>query len=117
MKCIFRGEIPKDFVRNIIIPIPKRKRAENCEDFRTISLTTHASKILTRIICRRIERRAEEYLDEDQFAFRKSRGTKEAILSLRLLLEKRMEKNKPTFVAFVDLEKAFDNVDWNNLES
>ena len=24
-----------------------------------------------------------------------------------------MEKNKPTFIAFVDLEKAFDSVDWN----
>ena len=49
------GDIPSDFEKNIIIPIPKKKRAEKCEDFRTISLTTHASKILTRIIYRRIE--------------------------------------------------------------
>ena len=34
-------------------------------------------------------------------------------MALRLLIEKRMEKNKPTFVAFVNLEKSFDNVDWN----
>ena len=30
----------------------------------------------------------------------------------RLLTEKRMEKNQPTFIVFVDLEKAFDNVEW-----
>ena len=59
------GELPSDFEKNIIIPIPKKKRAEKCEDLLTISLTTHASKILTRIIYRRIERRAEEFLDED----------------------------------------------------
>ena len=76
-------------------------------------LTTHASKILTRIIYRRIERRAEEFLDEDQFGFRKSKGTREAILALRILKEKRMEKNKLTLIAFADLEKAFDSVDWN----
>ena len=56
------GDIPSDFEKNIIIPIPKKKRAEKCEDFRIISLTTHASKILTRIIYRRTERRAEEFL-------------------------------------------------------
>ena len=43
----------------------------------------------------------------------KSKGTREAILALRILIEKRMEKNKSTFMVFMDLEKAFDNLDWN----
>ena len=50
------GDIHSDIEKNIIIPIPKKKRAQKCEDFRTIILTTHASKILTRIIYRRIDR-------------------------------------------------------------
>ena len=62
-----------------------------------------------------MERKAEEFLDEDQFGFRKSKGTREAILALRMLINKRMEKNKPTFIAFVDLEKAFDSVEWNTM--
>ncbi|XP_049787711.1 uncharacterized protein LOC126191016 [Schistocerca cancellata] len=41
--------------------------------------------------------------------------TGEAILTLRLILEERLRKGKPTFLAFVDLEKAFDIVDWNTL--
>lgn len=40
-------------------------------------------------------------------------GTRKAILALRLIIEKRIRKDKSTFIAFVDTEKAFDNV---NLE-
>lgn len=39
-------------------------------------------------------------------------GTREAILALRLIVEKGIRKNKLTFIAFVDIEKAFDNVNW-----
>ena len=46
------------------------------------SVTSHASKILTKIIHRKIEQSVEENLGEDQFGFRRNRGTREAILSL-----------------------------------
>lgn len=39
-------------------------------------------------------------------------GTREAILALRIIMEKRIRKDKPTYIAFVDIEKAFDNVNW-----
>ncbi|MGX9339093.1 RNA-directed DNA polymerase, partial [Pantoea dispersa] len=80
-----------------------------------MSLITHSCKILTRIIYRRMEKLVEANLGEDQFGFRRNVGTREAILTLRLILEDRLRKGKPTFIAFVDLEKAFDNVDWNTL--
>jgi hypothetical protein len=35
-------------------------------------------------------------------------GTREAILALTLVIEKRMWKEMPTYVAFVDLQKAFE---------
>jgi len=38
--------------------------------------------------------------------------TKEAILALRIIIQKRIRKDKQTFIAFVDIEKAFDNVNW-----
>jgi hypothetical protein len=52
----------------------------------------------------------EKELSDDQFGFRRNIGTREAILSLRILIEKQIEFNKDTFIAFIDLEKAFDNV-------
>jgi hypothetical protein len=54
-------------------------------------------------------------LAEDQFGFRRSKGTREAILALRIILKKRIDRNKKTYMAFVDFEKAFDNVDWNRI--
>jgi hypothetical protein len=91
-----------------MIAIPKKTSTEKCEEHRTLSLVSHASKILTRIIGRRMERKIEDNLSENQFAFRKNRGTREAILCLRIMIEKSIHVNKQLYVAFVDLEKAFD---------
>jgi len=49
------GEMPEDYVKSLIIPIPKKAAAKKCEKFRTISLLSHASKILTKIIFQRID--------------------------------------------------------------
>ena len=46
----------------------------------TLSILTHTSKILTKIIFGRIEKKIDENLAEDQFGFQKNRGTREAIL-------------------------------------
>ena len=75
-------------------------------------MLSHASKISTKIINRRIEYLSENYLSEDQFGFRKNKGTREAILALRLITAKRTSAGKKTAIAFIDLEKAFDNVNW-----
>lgn len=108
-------DVPTDFQKSVIFALPKKAKAHQCENFRTISVTSHASKVLTRIIYRRIENRIEELLEGDQFGFRKSRGTREAILTLRLIIEGRIKKNQDTYMAFVDLEKAFDNVKWTKM--
>ena len=57
----------------------------------------------------------ESSLGEDQFGFRKERGTREALLSLRLIQSVRPRVGKPTLIAFVVLAKAFDNVSWPKL--
>jgi len=57
---------------------------------------------------KRIERKIENTLSEGQFGFRKNMG----ILALKLIAEKRIRKDKSTFIAFIDIEKAFDNVNW-----
>uniref|UniRef100_A0A8D8YV05 Craniofacial development protein 2 n=1 Tax=Cacopsylla melanoneura TaxID=428564 RepID=A0A8D8YV05_9HEMI len=107
------GEMPNDFQDSEIVILPKKARSKRCEDFRTLSILSHTSKILTTIIKRRIEKKIDLQLEEDQFGFRNGKGTREAILSLRLLIDESLRINKPLFIAFVDLQKAFDNVNWN----
>ena len=49
-------------------------------------------------------------IDDMQFGFMPERGTMDAIFIVRQLQEKFLAKNKDLWMAFVDLEKAFDRV-------
>jgi len=106
------GILPEDYVKRLIIPIPKKTAAKECEGYCTISCLPHSSKILTKIIFKRIEGKIEQSLTEDQFGFRRNMGTREEIFTLRIIIQKRIRKDKQIFIAFVDIKKAFDNVNW-----
>jgi len=96
-----------------MIHIPKKKKSEKCENRRKISLILHFSSIPTKIIHKKIERKVN--INLDQFGFRKDKGTRESILYLWLIIVKMFRINKPTYIAFVDLEKAFNNLNWKKL--
>ena len=49
-------------------------------------------------------------LDDLQFGFRPGRGTTDPILIIRQIQEKFLSQKKDLWMAFVDLEKAFDRV-------
>ena len=68
----------------------------------------HAMKVFEHVIERRL--RSTVQIDEMQFGFRPGRRTTDAIFVMRQLQEKYMEKKKDLWMAFVDLEKAFDRV-------
>ena len=44
------GYIPNDLAQSIFITIPKKPKALECSDFRTISLMSHVMKALLKII-------------------------------------------------------------------
>lgn len=57
----------------ILIPITKKATADEFYEFR--SLMAHAAKILVKIIYNRIESIVEKQLSNDQFGFRRNKGT------------------------------------------
>ena len=71
-----------------MIPLPKKNNAVKCSDFRTISLICHASKIMLKVLTKRIESKAEQLLGRTQFGFRKGYGTRDAIGVIRTLCER-----------------------------
>lgn len=79
--------VPIDFKKGRLVIIPKKSNADKCENYRTINLLLYSSKILTRIIPSRL----------DQFEFRQQRDTREAIMMLRLIIEKHLESNERIF--------------------
>lgn len=50
-------DLPTDFVKSKIISLPKKSAAKKCEQYRIVSLSSHASKILTKIMFREMEKR------------------------------------------------------------
>jgi len=64
-----QGEWPQDFLEAIIIPIEKKSGAQECVDFRIIRLIPHASKIVLRVLTRRLESKVDLFLGRDQYGF------------------------------------------------
>ena len=54
--------------------------------------------------------RSRVNIDDMQFGFRPGKGTTDAIFIIRQIQEKFLAKKKDLWIAFVDLEKAFDRV-------
>ena len=105
------GIWPGDFTKAVMIPILKKLNAVECADHRTISLISHASKILLKIINNRIQSKADMILSKTQFGFRKGCGTREAVGVMRGICERSLEYGNVVFICFVDFEKAFDRID------
>jgi len=110
-----RGEWPNEFLESVIIPTEKKSGAHDCIDFKTISLVLHASKIVLKILTRRLESKAELFLERDQYGFQKGRETRDAIAALRVMCERSLQHNEKVHICYVDFEKAFDRVDWVKL--
>ena len=65
-------------------------------------------KVLERVIERRVRNIVK--IDSMQFGFMAGKSTTDAIFIVRQLQEKYLARNKELWMAFVDLEKAFDRV-------
>src|SRR6476469_9269685 len=98
---------PSDFTRVVMIPLQKKMNAGECSDHRTISLISHASKILLKILIN-IEAEARDFIGRNQFGFRKGCGTRDAIGVMRMICERSLEFGNNVYICFVDFEKAFD---------
>jgi len=70
---------------------------KQCENYRTIALVSHASKIL-RIILERIRVKTETEIAYKQAGFRQGRGTRDQITNLRILMHKAREHQQPLYV-------------------
>ena len=114
------GKWPTDWKRAIFITLPKKGDLQLCSNYRTISLISHASKILLKILMKRIENKLEEEVSKTQAGFRKNRGTRDHIFNVRMIIQKYREINENLHICFIDYSKAFDCVNhrmmWSTLQ-
>ena len=112
-KQIYReGRWPEDFTQVVLIPLKKKVNAVDCEDHRTISLISHAAKILLKVLTNRIESKVNGLISRNQFGFRKGLGTRDAVGIMKVLCERSIEFGNAVYICFVDFEEAFDRVNW-----
>lgn len=99
--------------QSLIITIPKKGHLQLCQNYRTISLISHASKVMLKIILNRLQSQAEEIIAEEQAGFRRGRRTTDQIFNLRILCEKYSQHQQDLYHVFIDFKKAFDRV-WHD---
>ena len=103
------GKLPDDWSRSWMVKVYKGKGdALDCDSYRGIKLLDQVMKVFERVFERRL--REKVVIDNMQFGFQPGRGTTDAIFIVRQVQEKFLAKGKELWMAFVDLEKAFDRV-------
>ena len=109
-QCWYKTKIPDEWLEAIIVPIFKKEDRNKCSNYRGISLLNVSYKVYTKIINCRIAKISGHILLEEQQGFRKGRSTIDDIFCLKQIMEKRIEFNRETHLAFIDLEKASDRI-------
>ena len=97
------------------ISISKKGNAEECSNYRTIALISHASKVLLKILQARLQQYVNHELPDVQAGFRKGRRTRDQIANIRCIIEKAREFQKNIYFCFIDYAETFDCVDHNKL--
>ena len=79
------GAWPTPWTQSLVITLPKKGNLQQCQNYRTISLINHPSKIMPSIILNRLKPQAEKIIAEEQAGLRAGRRTTEEIFNLRVL--------------------------------
>ena len=82
------GEWPILWAQSLVITLTKKGNLQQSQNYRTISLISHPSKVMLKIILNRLKPQAEKIIAEEQAGFRPGRSTTEQIFFfLRLIPE------------------------------
>ena len=96
--------------QSLVITLPKKGNLQQCQNYRTISLISHPSKVMLKIILNRLKPQAEKIIAEEQVSFKAGRSTTEQVFNLRILCETYLQHQQDLHHVFIDFKKTFDRV-------
>ena len=112
--CFESGCVPESWKSGIINPIVKPGTTDVRQPltYRGICLISVSCKVYCDILNHRLSAFIEDHhsLAEEQNGFRKQRSCMDHIYSLYEILNNRRCSDQSTFACFIDMKKAFDNV-------
>ena len=98
------GEWLTPWTQSLVITLPKKGNLQQCQNYRTISLISHPSKVMLKVTLNRLKPQAEKVNAEEQAVFRAGRSTTEQIFNLRILSEKYLLQQQDFYHVFIDFE-------------
>ncbi|MFA0954731.1 RNA-directed DNA polymerase, partial [Klebsiella pneumoniae] len=119
--CYESGRVPEEWKFAVIVPLYKGKGdVYDCRNHRGISLLSVPGKLYGRLVIERVQGLTRAGISEVQCGFMPGRECAAHIFTVQQVVEKCVSVRKTVYMAFVDLEKAYDRVDrerlWGVLE-
>ena len=96
---------PQDWKRSVFNTIQKKGNAKECSNYCTITLTSHASKVMLKSLQARLQQYVICELPDVQAGFRKGRGTRDQIANICWIIKKAREFQEKSISALLTMPK------------
>ena len=115
--CFANGIFPENATTATMVPIFKKGERDNPTNYRPISILTGFAKIFERIIFKRLITFLNKHkvMQDIQYGFQSNRSTNHSLTDVITNSSENINKNLYTGLIFLDLTKAFDPVNHENL--
>lgn len=110
-----KGQFEKSLNATFISLIPKKSDAMEVNDFHPISLIGGVYKIISKILANRLKEAVGDVISESQNTFVKNRQILDIVLIANECLDSKLKSGVPRVLCKLDVEKAYDHVNWGFL--
>ena len=97
----------QDWKRSGFIPIPKKGNANECSNYCTVVLISHASKVMLKILQARLQQYMNHELSDVQAGFRKGRGARNKLPTSAGSSKKQERSRKTSISALLTMPKPW----------
>ena len=98
-----------------LVLIPKKENAVDIKDYRLISLVGGLYKILAKVLANRLRRVVGQEVSTTQNAFVEGRQILDAVLIANEAIDALLKRKEKGLICRLDIEKAYDHLNWNFL--
>ena len=99
-------QCPQNWKRPVFIPIPKKGNTKESSNYHTITLISHASKVMLKILQARLQQYVNCELPDVRSGFRKGRRTRDQIANICWIIKKARELHKTSISALLAMSKS-----------